>query len=58
MKLRLFSKAIWLIVRSGIGGFHFLPKVTLAQSGMGLASVEQEWSWILPNLVVKDQVIP
>ena len=38
-------------------GFHFLPKVTLAQSGMGLASVEQEWSWILPNLVVKDQVI-
>ena len=44
-------------------GFHFflhnfVPKVTLAQSGMGLASVEQEWSWILPNLVVKDQVIP
>ena len=42
-------------------GFHlfqnFVPKVTLAQSGMGLASVEQEWSWILPNLVVKDQVI-
>jgi len=30
-------------------------QVTLAQSGMGLASVEQEWSWILPNLVVKDQ---
>ena len=42
-------------------GFHlfqnFVQKVTLAQSGMGLASVEQEWSWILPNLVVKDQVI-
>ena len=46
-----------------VPGFHFflhnfVPKVTLAQSGMGLASVEQEWSWILPNLVVKDQVIP
>ena len=45
-----------------VPGFHFflhnfVPKVTLAQSGMGLASVEQEWSWILPNLVVKDQVI-
>merc|ERR1712107_560394 len=26
--------------------------VTLAQSGMGLASVEQEWSWILPNWCV------
>ena len=31
-------------------------QVSLAQSGMGLASVDQEWSWILPNLVVKDQV--
>ena len=30
--------------------------MSLAQSGMGLASVDQEWSWILPNLVVKDQV--
>ena len=32
-------------------------QVSLAQSGMGLASVEQEWSCLLPNLLVKDQVV-
>lgn len=30
-------------------------QVTLGQSGMGLGSIEQEWSCLLPNLVVKDQ---
>jgi len=30
-------------------------QVSLGQSGMGLASVEQQWSCLLPNLVVKDQ---
>jgi len=30
-------------------------QVSLAESGMGLGSVEQEWSCLLPNLVVKDQ---
>ena len=34
-----------------------ITQVSLAQSGMGLASVEQQWSCLLPNLVVKDQVI-
>ena len=32
-------------------------QVSLAQSGMGLASVEQQWSCLLPNLIVKDQVV-
>lgn len=30
-------------------------QVSLAGSGMGVGSVEQEWSFLLPNLVVKDQ---
>ena len=34
-----------------------MTQVNLAQSGMGLASVEQQWSCLLPNLIVKDQVV-
>ena len=34
-----------------------MTQVNLAQSGMGLASVEQKWSCFLPNLLVKDQVL-
>ena len=33
-----------------------ISQVSLGQSGMGLASVEQQWSCLLPNLLVKDQV--
>ena len=33
-----------------------ITQVSLGQSGMGLASVEQQWSCLLPNLLVKDQV--
>ena len=34
-----------------------MTQVNLAHTGMGLASVEQQWSFLLPNLLVKDQVL-